>query len=128
MIKVELSYISSSEAKGINDLIKRKGGIAVNNRILVMTPEANNTKTSGGLYVPDTADKETLPRKGVVVQVPNIPVEIIKEFGGYVPAVGDIVTYGLYAGKEVDIITYPNNTLTILSLNEVLYIEKNPNK
>lgn len=46
---------------------------------------------------------------------------------------GDIITYGLYAGKELEPTftneeiakAFKDHTFTILSLNEVIYVEPN---
>lgn len=68
------------------------------NRVLILSPkEVNQTKS--GLIIPEQV-KEGVPRKGVVVK----SGEITEEYKTYreLVAVGRIVTYGLYAGKELE--------------------------
>ena len=77
--------------------------------------------------------KEGVPRKGVVVK----SGEITEEYKTYreLVVIGRIVTYGLYAGKELEFETdklspalqkiLEKNVLTVLSMNEVVYSEPN---
>lgn len=101
------------------------------NRVLILSPkEVNQTKS--GLIIPEQV-KEGVPRKGVVVK----SGEITEEYKTYreLVAVGRIVTYGLYAGKELEFETdklspalkqlLEKNVLTVLSMNEVVYSEPN---
>lgn len=63
---------------------------------VVVEPRPAETKTAGGLYIPDTAKEK--PQQGTVVAVgpgkKDEPMEV---------AVGDIVLYGKYAGTEVSV-------------------------
>ena len=123
MLKVNMNLISVAKAKEINEEVRGKG-IPVNDRVLIVSPEiGNDTKTKGGLFIPGDADKETVPRKGVVVQLPANFQEREEEYPGL--QVGSVVNYGIYAGKELDIVDIPDQVTTILSLNEVIYIETN---
>lgn len=123
MLKVNMNLISLAKAIEINQDLKGKG-IPVNDRVLIVSPEiGNETTTASGLFVPSTADKETVPRKGVVVQLPANFQERASEFPGL--QIGSVVNYGIYAGKELDIIDIQDQVTTILSLNEVIYIETN---
>ena len=94
--------------------------------------EVNQTR--GGLIIPEQV-KEGVPRKGVIVKLG----EITEEYRTYrdLVQIGRIVTYGLYAGKELEFETdkltpglqqlLEKNTLTVLSMNEIIYSEPNNN-
>lgn len=121
MAKVKLNLISVEEARSLNS--KLKGiGTPTNGRVLILSP-VGEVQTQTGLYVPSDRDKETVPRKGVVVQIPKLSSEQKEDYPGL--QVGSVVTYGIYAGKEVDVLDLPNQVATILSLTEILYIETN---
>jgi chaperonin GroES len=63
---------------------------------VVVEPREAETKTAGGLYIPDTAKEKQ--QQGVVVAVgpgkKDEPMEV---------AVGETVIYGKYAGTEVSV-------------------------
>lgn len=123
MSKVELNLLSVEKAKWLNEKLKGVG-TPTGNRVLIVSPVVTaDTKTKGGLYIPQDHDKDTVPRKGVVIQVGPITNEQREDYPGL--QVGAVVTYGLYAGKELDILDLPDQVTTILSLNEILYIETN---
>ena len=121
MSKVELNLLSVEKAKWLNEKLKGVG-TPTGSRVLIVSPVVTaDTKTKGGLYIPQDHDKDTVPRKGVVIQVGPITNEQREDYPGL--QVGAVVTYGLYAGKELDILDLPDQVTTILSLNEILYIE-----
>lgn len=123
MSKVELNLLSVEKAKWLNEKLKGVG-TPIGSRVLIVSPVVTaDTKTKGGLYIPQDHDKDTVPRKGVVIQVGPITNEQREDYPGL--QVGAVVTYGLYAGKELDILDLPDQVTTILSLNEILYIETN---
>lgn len=123
MSKVELNLLSVEKAKWLNEKLKGVG-TPTGSRVLIVSPVVTaDTKTKGGLYIPQDHDKGTVPRKGVVIQVGPITNEQREDYPGL--QVGAVVTYGLYAGKELDILDLPDQVTTILSLNEILYIETN---
>lgn len=123
MSKVELNLLSVEEAKCLNEKLKGVG-TPTGGRVLIVSPKVTSeTKTQSGLYIPQDHDKDTVPRKGVVIQVGYITKEQEVDYPGL--QVGAVVTYGLYAGKELDVIDLPDQVTTILSLNEILYIETN---
>lgn len=123
MNQIKLNLISVEKAKEINESLKGVG-IPTGGRLLIISPKVTqDTRTKGGLYIPTDADKDTVPRKGVVVQLGNITPEQRADYPGL--EVGSVVTYGLYAGKELDVVDFTDQITTILSLNEVLYIENN---
>lgn len=123
-----MTFISSLVAEKFNQELP---GCPTENRVLILSPkEVNQTKS--GLIIPEQV-KEGVPRKGVVVK----NGEITEEYKTYreLVAVGRIVTYGLYAGKELEFETdklspalkqlLEKNVLTVLSMNEVVYSEPN---
>lgn len=123
MSKVELNLISVEEARYLNSKLEGYG-TPTGGRVLIVSPIVTaDTKTKGGLYIPQEHDKETVPRKGVVIQMSYMTPEQEIDYPGL--QVGAVVTYGLYAGKELDVVDIPNQVTTILSLNEILYIETN---
>lgn len=121
MSKVNLNLISVSQARDIHEKLNGVG-IPTNGRVLILSP-TGEVQTQSGLFVPSDRDKETVPRKGVVVQISNLSKEQIDDYPGL--QVGSVVTYGIYAGKEVDVVDVTGQVATILSLNEILYIETN---
>lgn len=123
MSKVELNLISVEEARYLNSKLEGYG-TPTGGRVLIVSPMVTaDTKTKGGLYIPQEHDKETVPRKGVVIQMSYMTPEQEIDYPGL--QVGAVVTYGLYAGKELDVVDLPNQVTTILSMNEILYIETN---
>lgn len=123
MSKVELNLISVEEARYLNSKLEGYG-TPTGGRVLIVSPMVTaDTKTKEGLYIPQEHDKETVPRKGVVIQMSYMTPEQEIDYPGL--QVGAVVTYGLYAGKELDVVDLPNQVTTILSLNEILYIETN---
>ena len=65
---------------------------------VVIEPKEAETRTAGGLYIPDNAKEK--PQQGVVVAVgpgaKDEPMEV---------KTGDVVLYGKYAGTEVTVET-----------------------
>lgn len=123
-----LTFVSVAVAQKFNEELP---GSPTENRVLILSPkEVNQTKS--GLFIPEQV-KEGVPRKGVVVKSGIITegYNTYKDFVG----IGRIVTYGLYAGKEMEFETdklspalqqlLEKNTLTVLSMNEVIYTEPN---
>lgn len=121
MEKIELNLISTDIALTIcADLLGRP----TENRVVLAVSETAK-KTASGLLIPDTA-KEDIPKKGVVVSkgiTNDDPVhDSIK--------IGDIVSYGIYGGKEIfpsfeSGTSYPDLKFFVLASNEVIYIEPN---
>ena len=123
-----MSFISPLVAEKFNQELP---GCPTENRVLILSPkEVNQTKS--GWIIPEQ-EKEGVPRKGVVVK----SGEITEEYKTYreLVGIGRIVTYGLYAGKELEFETdklspalqkiLEKNVLTVLSMNEVVYSEPN---
>ena len=65
----------------------------VNGRVVVKPSEASSEKTSGGIYVPDTAQEKLL--EGDVIAVAEDATDEV--------AVGDRVIYKEFGGTEVEI-------------------------
>ena len=123
-----LTFVSVAVAQKFNEELP---GSPTENRVLILSPkEVNQTKS--GLFIPEQV-KEGVPRKGVVVKS-GIITEEYNTYKDFV-AIGRIVTHGLYAGKEMEFETeklspalqqlLEKNTLTVLSMNEVIYTEPN---
>lgn len=125
-----LTFISAMVADQFD---KQLPGCPTENRVLILSPKEVN-QTRSGLIIPEQV-KEGVPRKGVIVKLG----EITEEYRTYrdLVQVGRIVTYGLYAGKELEFETdkltsglqqlLEKNTLTVLSMNEIIYSEPNNN-
>jgi chaperonin GroES len=70
-------------------------------RVLVK-PAAAETKTAGGIIIPDSAKEK--PQKGTVVAAG--PGKYAEQTGNIIPVkqkVGDVILYGKYAGTEITI-------------------------
>ena len=80
-------------------------------RVLIEPREAE-TKTAGGLYIPDNAKEK--PQEGVVLAVgpgkKDEPMEV---------KVGDKVLYGKYAGTEVNV---GDKTYMIMRQSDILAV------
>lgn len=126
-----LNFISTMVAELFN---KTLPGLPTENRVLILSPKDINT-TKSGIIIPGTVS-EGVPRKGVVVKRGTIT----EEYKTYtdLTEVGRVVTYGMYAGKELEFGIRPDwpesvknilekNIVTVLSLNEIIYSEANNN-
>lgn len=123
-----MTFISTLVANKLNQSLP---GIPTENRVLIISPKEVNT-TKAGIIIPGQV-KEGVPRKGVIIKVG----EITEDYKTYkdICSVGRIVTYGLYAGKELEFDTsllpeamakiLENNDVTVLSMNEIIYSEPN---
>ena len=121
---LENRQISVLKAEQLANALSGKGAPSPG-RILICTPKGEQ-KTASGIIIPGSGEKE-LPRKGVVIQVNNLEL-----LDPHVVKVGTIITYGMYAGKEIEFSanlipkeTSENYKFTILSETEVIYIETN---
>lgn len=103
------------------------------NRVLIVTPNNNNNVKIGNIIVPSTTDKKDLPRKGVIVQMGCLSDDNISYKD--LLSVGRVLTYGMYAGKELDFpeelfsavegFNPEDHTFTVLSIQEIIYSELN---
>ena len=124
-----VNYISRAVALEFENLFS-KIGTPSNNRVLILSPNEETT-TASGIIIPETV-KEGKPRKGVVI---SKGVMYDDSISSAIVEVGNIVTYGLYAGKDLEVNTqdFPEplrnilskNTLTVLSISEIIYAEFN---
>ena len=83
-------------------------------RVLV-EPAAAETKTAGGIIIPDTAKEK--PQRGEVIAVG--PGKTGKDAHSMTVQVGDIVLYGKYSGQEI---TYEGTDYLIMREEEILVI------
>lgn len=83
----------------------------INDRVVVK-PAPADTKTKGGIIIPDTAKEK--PQRGEVVAVgPG------KEGNLMNVAIGDIVLYGKYAGQELN---YGGEDYLIMREDDILVV------
>ena len=119
----KLNLISTMVAQKLNEAIP---GIPSMDRILIASPKDVET-TSSGIIIPDQV-REGVPRKGVVIKQGFIS----EENNSYKDQteIGRIITYGLYAGKEIEF-DLPEDLknldikFSVISLTEVIYTEPN---
>ena len=128
----KLNHISVTVAQKLAAILT-KDGTPTENRVLILSPKDQDSKV-GNIIIPGQT-KEGIPREGVVI----FPGPITEDYITYKGMVqtGVIVTYGLYAGKEVDLWEPLNLTdielsedkweFTVLSLNEIIYVRENKN-
>ena len=121
---IQMNLIDSQKAK---EILENIVGTPTENRVLVVFNNGDK-KTESGIFIPGTV-KEDIPRKGVVVAIGPVTEENITYRD--MIAIGSIITYGLYAGKEVTPTFkggYTPDTdwkFSVLSLNEIIYVEPN---
>ena len=83
----------------------------INDRVVVK-PAPAEEKTSGGLYLPETAKEK--PQRGEVIAVgPG------KKDHNMTVQVGDIVLYGKYSGQEI---SYQGQDLLIMREDDILVV------
>jgi chaperonin GroES len=80
-------------------------------RVLIEPMEAE-TKTAGGIYIPDSAQEK--PQKGKIVAVGTGTKDEKMEV-----KVDDVVLYGKYSGTEID---WDNKNLLIMKQSDILAI------
>ena len=107
-------------------------GFPTRDRVLICSV-GNESTTVGGIILTKTPSSDSIPKKGVVIQLGETSEDYYgTQFENLEP--GDVVYYGLYAGKQLDLSfdleTYPeltevvgNYDFTVLSLSELLFIE-----
>lgn len=128
----KLDLLSKADAIRLASMVP---GIVAHNRIMVASI-GNENQTKSGIILAPTDDSSTLPKQGVAIRMGYLSedMECYRDI-----KVGDIITHGIYGGKEV----HPNfvaqneddeafiNRITsnykfmVLSMNEVVYIEPN---
>ena len=127
---IKLNYISVKTAEAIKSVLDGKV-LPSENRVLVFSP-GEEEATFGGIIIPGNV-KEGRPRKGVVI----ISGKLDENHLNFeeLTRTGLIITYGLYAGKEVefdeDLFSEELNTcisngkFTVLDTNEIIMAEAN---
>ena len=126
-------FVSKEVAGKIAAIVSQEiGGITSPDRVLILSPKDQDVK-SGGIIIPGTA-REDIPNKGVMI-LGYITKDNIEDYTHL--QCGKVVTYGMYAGKEIDFnpelfkdlgVDFTQHKFTVLSLSEIIFIENNPNK
>lgn len=117
----KLKFLNKEELQKVRENLR---GILPADKVLIISPKAY--KSGSGIIIKQ--DTDALPRKGQIIQLPNQITEIFEGFKDILE-VGQITTYGMYAGKELvmDYLNIPDQkeyTISVLSLNEIMYIEQ----
>ena len=127
---IKLNYISGKTAEAIKAALEGKV-LPSENRVLVFSP-GDEEATIGSIIIPGNV-KEGRPRKGVVI----ISGKLDENHLNFeeLTSTGLIITYGLYAGKEVEfdenLFSDELNTciskgkFTVLDTNEIIMAEAN---
>ena len=109
----KLKFLNKEELQKVRENLR---GILPADKVLIISPKAY--KSGSGIIIKQ--DTDALPRKGQIIQLPNQITEIFEGFKDILE-VGQITTYGMYAGKEL-VMDYLNG----LHLKE--YLETNPSQ
>lgn len=126
-------FISTAVAEKVKKVLISRG-CPSENRILILSPKDQEIK-QGNIIIPGQV-KEGIPRKGVVIMSGNIDDRYRSYERDHLIDTGRIITYGLYAGKELDFPTsifkevgievdLDQNKFTVLDINEIIYSEVN---
>lgn len=125
MTNIDFNLINQETAQLLNGAINGK---PTENRLVLAV--STTEKKSNGLIIPSVA-KEEIPKKGVVIQTGPFT----EDFENYANdiKIGDILSYGVYAGKQIypKFIGLDEKTVTqglefyIISVQEIIYIEPN---
>ncbi|MCM1438833.1 MAG: hypothetical protein NC131_06430 [Roseburia sp.] len=130
---IRQNFVTPEKVKLFREGLAAIGGLIPENKLLILTPKEQEYKVNG-IIIP--GNEKDMPRKGVIIQTG----EITEEYRTYRELVqpGKVVTYGLYAGKEIDFDKevfpielrpeFEQQKFTVLSLTEIAYSENNPNK
>lgn len=129
----KLNHISTELACKLANYLSNTG-TPTENRVLILSPKDQDTRV-GPIIVPGST-KEGMPREGVII----FAGPITEDYNTYKPLLknpGMIVTYGLYAGKEVDLwddvkkagieLSEDKWEFTVLAFNEIIYVSNNKN-
>ena len=129
---IKQNFVSSEKVKLFQEGLANLGGLLPENKLLILTPKEQEYKVNG-IIIPGKI--EDPPRKGVIIQ----SGEITEEYRTYKYLIepGRVITYGLYAGKEIEFPKeafpielrpeFEQQKFTVLSLTEIAYSENNPN-
>lgn len=126
-------FISTTVAEKVKKVLISRG-CPTENRVLILSPKDQDIK-QGSIIIPGQV-KDGIPRKGVVIMTGNIDERYQSYERDHLVDTGRILTYGLYAGKELDFptdifreagieIDLDQNKFTVLDINEIIYSEVN---
>lgn len=127
-----LNFVTTEEAIQIRKILNSKEVKALipENRVLILSPTMQEQKV-GKIILPGTM-KEDIPHKGVVIDRGYLS-EDNSTYRELVDT-GRVITYGLYGGKKIDFdpnlfkgISMDGQEFSILSVNEIIFSEINPN-
>ncbi|MEG1415371.1 MAG: hypothetical protein RSC49_02085 [Clostridium sp.] len=97
-------------------------GLPPTDKVVMAIVKEQEQRTGSGIIIP-TKEVEGVPNRGTIVQVGFISDDY-KYLKDHL-TVGTIVTYGNYAGKEVEPDRFENDSikLMVISLAEIMYFE-----
>ena len=121
------ALVSPSTAQEINKQLELRG-LPTENRIIILTSKELGT-TKSGIIIPGSVS-EDIPKKAVIVQKGHITEEHLA-IDRDMLHIGNIVNFGLYAGKEIeflepiDLPNFDNSNFEFraISVNEIIYVE-----
>lgn len=125
-----LGTVDIAPMKEIQEVLDNLKGTPLQDRLLLMVHTGEKSLSSGIILTSQV--KEDLPKRGVVVKMGPVLDEDTRKLVETYIDLGSVVTYGLYAGKEVNPLfkegyALPENyKLVVLSLNEVIFVEPHP--
>lgn len=123
MEKINLNLITKSEAEEISKAVL---GVPSDNRVLIFYPANSEKRTNSGIILSQSTE-EGVPRKGVVIKTGYLSDEF-KHYKNLLE-VGNIITFGIYAGKEVcptmskDMVIPKDSEFSVLSVSEIIFVE-----
>lgn len=122
--------LSKAMAIAIHEELLGKG-LPPENRLLIAYYN-DDVVSDTGLFIAEKGS-DTIPKKGVVIQKGFMDSDC--ESYDKTISIGDVINYGLYAGKEIELDlgeTLNEKTkkfaFSVLSVTEVIYIQVNHNK
>lgn len=97
-------------------------GLPPTDKVVMAIVKEQEQRTGSGIIIP-TKEVEGVPNRGTIVQVGFISDDY-KYLKDHL-TVGTIITYGNYAGKEVEPDRFENDSikLMVISLAEIMYFE-----
>ena len=97
-------------------------GLPPTDKVVMAIVKEQEQRTGSGIIIP-TKEVDGVPNRGTIVQVGFISDDY-KYLKDHL-TVGTIVTYGNYAGKEVEPDRFENDSikLMVISLEEIMYFE-----
>lgn len=120
MALIKLPVLTTVAAQAVNEKLKNLGTPPVDKVVIAVSNK--EYKRESGLYIPE-GDKEDVPRRGSLVQVGPLSEDF--QYLKDMLQIGVVLTYGNYAGKEIEPIELEGFSLKVLSLAEIAYYEFN---